>query len=121
MLVRWLYGQQLCGDNDDPDSDLFHLVELYRLACDAGTEKGARIKELVDPCLDAIRKCLVQKSETLDNPIDTLEHVLLADDSQPGRAAILKELIYGECATDERTRAWLEEYCGSEEHKTDVV
>jgi len=35
----------------------------------------------------------------------------------------LNQLVYGECATDGRSKAWLEQYCKGDKlyHKTEVV
>jgi hypothetical protein len=111
MLARWLYGQPLCVNKDDPEDDLDRLAELHKLACTAEEESGVRDSQLFDACINAIEQCLVQKSKELNDPIELLKNVLLANDKFPGKDAILRQLVYGECATDGRTMAWLEEFC----------
>jgi len=89
------------------------VIEIYNLACVAEDVSGTRDHELVDACLHALNDILTQNTKTLRDPIRSLERVLLRDDKYPGRAAILKQLVYGECATDGRTKAWLDQYCTS--------
>lgn len=112
MLARWLYGQPLCEDDDEPNDDLPYLAELYGFVCDAEEETDTRTKELADSCVDAIRKCLAQTKEVLHDPIGKIEFLLVREDESPGKAVVLRELVYGECATDGRTELWLEHFCG---------
>jgi hypothetical protein len=122
MLAQWLYGQPLRENNDDTNYDLVYLSELYDLACDADEESGNQDNGLVEACLDAIKQCLTQKTNTLSDPIEDLEHILVRDDQSPGKAVILRQLVYGACATDGRTQARLEQYCASgHDHMEDVV
>jgi len=111
MLAQWLYGQPLCEDNDDPEDDLAHLADIYNVACVADKYYGVRDSELIDACLDAIGKCLAQKDKVLHDPISNLEYVLTQNDKYGGSAFVLRQLVYGECGTDGRTKAWLEGYC----------
>lgn len=111
MLARWLYGQPLRATNDNPEDDLEALELLYDFACDMAEESEMRYCELVNACLDAIKYYLTQKAKTLDDPIENLEAVLVKNERFPGKAVILRQLVYGECATDGRTKIWLEQYC----------
>jgi archaellum biogenesis ATPase FlaH len=63
-------------------------------------------------CLGALKQILAQKSKTLHNPIKKLEIVLLKHDDYSGKAVVLRQLVYGECASDGRTMAWLDQYFG---------
>lgn len=112
MLTRWLYGQPLCENHNNPEGDLEALVFLYGFVCDTEEESDTQKDELVDACVDAIRQCLSQKTKTLRNPIDVLELLLAREDVCLGKAVVLKELVYGECGTDGRTKIWLERFCG---------
>lgn len=101
--------------------DTHPLAELYVLACTAEKQSGKRDEELMDACLGAIKQALTEKSEIPFNAIDAFEIVLLEDEKYPGKAVVLERLVYGGCATDGRTKAWLEEYCEFDEHKTEIV
>lgn len=57
-------------------------------------------------------KCLAQTKEVLHDPIGKIEFLLVREDESPGKAVVLRELVYGECATDGRTKLWLEQFCG---------
>jgi len=122
-FARWLYGQPLCLNNLYPDRDLRDLAEIYHLNCVAEAESGTRDNECVDACLHAMKHILAQKSNfnELDNPIELLEKVFLADDKYPGRAFISNHLVHGECATDGRTMEWINDYCLDKSHKAEVV
>jgi hypothetical protein len=122
MLAQWLYGQPLREDDNDPEDDLRHLADLYNVACVAERDCGVRDNELVDACLDGIRQCLAQKGKKLHNPIASLEYVLTENGECTGRAFVLRQLVYGECGTDGRTNAWLEQYCAVlEDYDEEVV
>lgn len=111
MLARWLYGQPLFEANSEPDHDLSCLAELCELVCDVGEESSSRAKELTGTCVEAIRKCLAQTNNALRDPIDSLSLLLARYGEHTGKAVILRELVYGECATDGRTKLWLEQFC----------
>lgn len=101
---------------------LHPLAELYVLACVAEKESGTRDDEPVSACLVAIKQALIEKSDIPFNAIDAFKSVLLEDEKYPGKAVILERLVYGECATDGRTKAWLERYCVPEsEHRAEVA
>ena len=124
MLARWLYGHPLCVNNSNADKNLEPLAQLYDLACDANEEGSTQGTELVDACLDGIKQCLAQTSDEVYNPIEVLESLLVKGDKYPGRAVILRELVYGECATDGRTKLWLDQFCGPErghEYRTEIA
>ena len=111
MLSRWLYGQPLRKIHDCPEGDLTYLADLYDLPCDAGEDSGNQDNGLLAACIDAIKQCLTEKDKTLYDPIQNLESLLVRRDKYPGKAVVLRELVYGECATDGRTKSWLEQYC----------
>jgi hypothetical protein len=101
MFARWLYGHPLCGENDNPGHDadlLMHLTGLYDSACVAEERSGTRDNELIDACIGAVTQCLTQKSGIPRGPIEDPEGELLADDKYPGKAVILRQLVYGEYA-----------------------
>lgn len=121
MFVQWLYGKPLCAGNNDPEGDLGSLVDLYDLAFVAGKTDDAIDDELVDASLNAIIRCLAQNNRALRNPIQALESALLQNVKFPGRAAVLEQLVYGECAANGRTKTWLSRSCQHDWHKTEVV
>jgi hypothetical protein len=124
MLARWLYGQPLCENGSNSDNDLNSLCQIYGFACDTQEEDGIRNKELIDACLDGIKHCFTQRSETLYNPIENLEFLLVEDKKFPGKTIILRQLVYGECASHGRTKTWLEQFCGpsrGHEYRTEIA
>ena len=123
MFVRWLYGQPLGLKSEDYTDNLWILTSLYDVACKAERESGIMDNEFVNACLEAIQRCLTQKSKILYHPILALSNVLVENDKYPGKAVVLNQLVYGECATDGRSKAWLEQYCKGDKlyHKTEVV
>ena len=62
-----------------------------------------------------MQQILMQESNSLCNPLRSLEPAIEADATQhekgPARAMIINQLVYGDCAKNGRAMAWLHDYC----------
>jgi len=117
LWSRWLYGQPMWAQKNcsDPDQDLEALAEIYTL-CSDSDDKDEDLAGM-NAALDGIREILVNDSHVPINPLATLLGHL--EDGTMGWTMLLELLVYGRCATEGRTREWLNE--ASDELEEDFV
>lgn len=119
LWSRWLYGQPMWMQKDcsDPDKDLEALAEIYTL-CSDSDDKGEDLAGM-NAALDGIRDVLVNDAHVPVNPLSTLLEPL--KDGTIGRTMLLELLVCGRCATEGRTKAWLNRASHELEEDEDFV
>ena len=115
MWSRRLYGQPMWSEDDceDVDNDLYFMMGILDL-CGGGADGKGRNYEGLNACMDAIRDLMLNEPHVPYDPIN----VLLDEqgDFEVMITLLAESLVYGNCVTDGRTKAWLEEKHG--EHQT---
>jgi hypothetical protein len=120
MWSRWLYGQPMWDEDDckDVDHDLCWLTDILHLC--GGREDGkGRDYEGLNACMDAIRDLVLNETSVPENPIYEL---LGEDEDSDLMVKMLAELlVHGKCASDGRTKKWLEENGGEHQSFLDAI
>lgn len=113
MWSRWLYGQPMWSEDDcdDVDYDLSCLMEIWHLC--AGQEDGkGRDHEGLNASTDAIRDLVlndIHVPKCLNCVLEDFDEFGLYYKSSDIMIKMLAELlVYGNCASDGRTKKWLE-------------
>jgi hypothetical protein len=119
-LVRWVYGQPMLDPDKPLEWDLRDLAEIYHISCVEDEDSSTWDTEYMEARFDAMKEVLTQSGREVDNPIRMIDDVL-RDTNRPGSAIMLKQLVYGACATDGRTKAWLDEYYEDKDHEAEIV
>jgi hypothetical protein len=112
-LSGWICGKKIWVSSESADltSDLYDLAAIHDFSWDPEEDTGTRDKECLDACLLAILQILRQQEKVLRNPLLAIHSVIVQKHANhPGRARILRQLVYGECVLDGRTKTWLEQY-----------
>lgn len=115
MWSRRLYGQPMWSEDDceDVDNDLYCMMEILDL-CGGRADGRGRNYEGLNACMDAIRDLMLNELHAPHDPINVLldEH----GDFEVMITLLAESLVYRKCASDRRSKAWLEENQG--EHQT---
>jgi hypothetical protein len=97
-------------DSECAEDDLEALVDIFNM-CAGDLDDDGRDNDGRNASLDAIRMMLVHDFP-LNNPLDDPLHSLtpsVTDDPQ-GRNMVRELLVYGSCASEGRTKEWLENW-----------
>jgi hypothetical protein len=119
-LVRWLYGQPMLDPNKPHRWDLSDVAEIYHISCIENEASSTWDTECMEACFDAMKQLLTQTERELKNPIEMIDGVL-KDTRRPGSAVMLRQLAYGACAADGRTKTWLDEYCDYDDRESEII
>lgn len=106
LWSRWLYGRPMWDQHDceDPDEDLRSIAEIHSWYTDQADND--HFDAGFNASLDAIRNILVNDAHVPREPISVLLRPL--GEQTKGREMLLELLVYGNCATEGRTRDWLD-------------
>lgn len=104
----WLYGRPMwsLAVCENVDLDLKGLTDIYNL-CAGDPGDDPMDFDVLNACVDAIRDVLLNEVHVPKDPLGTLGYIFAGD---PMSVKMLTEsLVWGNCASDGRTRRWLEE------------
>jgi hypothetical protein len=110
-LVQWVYGKPMLAEEFDGEGDpeLWELVEIHDISLGGDDDSSKWDTECIAACLEASKE-LLDRGQSLENPLQTLQSVLQKRDNHSGRDTILAQLVLDGCNFDGGTLWWLRNY-----------